>query len=125
MGTEVRTLHGRVGEGRIGIVAPSATMCYNPSMSNRATLNVSLTPEQNSFVAAKVKSGDYLTASEVIREALRLLQEQDRIREMRLDELRARIKVGLDQLDRGEVVDGKEVFKQLRSKMKKGGAHRT
>ncbi|MBD3560548.1 type II toxin-antitoxin system ParD family antitoxin, partial [Planktothrix sp. FACHB-1355] len=43
-------------------------------------MNVSLTPELEKFVQEKVKSGRYLSASEVVREALRLLQEQDQIR---------------------------------------------
>ena len=44
-------------------------------------MNVSLTPELEKFVGAKVKSGRYNSASEVVREALRLLEEHDRERE--------------------------------------------
>ncbi|MGD0345708.1 MAG: type II toxin-antitoxin system ParD family antitoxin [Terracidiphilus sp.] len=40
-------------------------------------MNVSLTRELDKFVAAKVASGRYTSASEVVREALRLLEEQD------------------------------------------------
>lgn len=66
------------------------------------TMNVSLTPQLDQLVRAKVESGLYTSASEVVREALRLLDEQDRVRQQRLEELRAAIDVGLDQLDRGE-----------------------
>ena len=65
-------------------------------------MNVSLTPELEELVAQKVKSGLYNSASEVVREGLRLIVEQDRLREIKLEELRKDIQVGLDQLDRGE-----------------------
>ena len=51
-------------------------------------MNVSLTPEPEQLVQQKVKSGRYLSASEVVREALRLLHEQDQLRELRLERLR-------------------------------------
>jgi antitoxin ParD1/3/4 len=47
-------------------------------MPSKSTLNVSLTPELTALIAAKVESGRYRSASEVIRAALRLLDEQDR-----------------------------------------------
>jgi antitoxin ParD1/3/4 len=51
-------------------------------MTSRATLNVSLTPELVEFVQGRVRSGRYQTASEVVREALRVLElrEVDRLR---------------------------------------------
>ena len=66
-------------------------------------MNVSLTPELEKIIQSKVESGRYLSASEVVSEALRLLEERDRIREMRLEELRKEIQIGIDQADRGEV----------------------
>jgi antitoxin ParD1/3/4 len=59
-------------------------------------MNVSLTKELEELVNEKVKTGRYLSASEVVREALRLLEERDRIREMRLEELRKDVRKGLD-----------------------------
>ncbi len=50
-------------------------------MPSKSTLNVSLTPELTALIAAKIKTGHYRSASEVVRAALRLLDEQDR-REM-------------------------------------------
>ncbi len=41
-------------------------------------MNVSLTPELDQFVVTKVASGRYTSGSEVVREALRLLEERDR-----------------------------------------------
>jgi antitoxin ParD1/3/4 len=79
-------------------------------------MNVSLTPELERLVAEKVKSGMYGSASEVIREALRLLQERDELRRARLEELRREIARGLEQADRGELIDGEQVFRELRQR---------
>ena len=49
------------------------------------TVHVSLTPQLEEFVKRKVESGLYHSSSEVIREALRLLEERDRFQEMKLD----------------------------------------
>lgn len=65
-------------------------------------MNVSLTPQLEALVHEKVASGLYNSASEVIREALRLLEENDQIRTMRLAELRREINVGVEQLERGQ-----------------------
>jgi antitoxin ParD1/3/4 len=64
-------------------------------------MNVTLTPELEQLVTEKVESGMYNSASEVVREALRLLKERDEIRQARLEELRREIAVGLEQADRG------------------------
>lgn len=61
-------------------------------------MNVSLTPELEELVHEKVKTGMYQTASEVVREALRLLKERDD----ELEALRRDIKEGLDSYERGE-----------------------
>src|SRR5207248_1854498 len=49
-------------------VAHCSTVCYNRAMANRITLNVSLTPELEKFIDARVSSGRYQSASEVVRE---------------------------------------------------------
>ncbi len=59
-------------------------------------MNISLTKQLEDLVKSKVESGLYGSASEVMREALRLLEDRDRIRSMRLEDLRAEIKRGLD-----------------------------
>lgn len=59
-------------------------------------MNVSLTPELEKIVAERVASGRYASASEVIREALRLLEERDQ-----LNQLRQEVRLGLEQLDQG------------------------
>ena len=65
-------------------------------------MNVSLTPELERLVNDKVATGLYTSASEVVREALRLFKEQDDIRSVTLQELKRDIAAGLDQLDRGQ-----------------------
>ena len=79
-------------------------------------MNVSLTDHLEEFVAAKVRTGQYTSASEVVREGLRLLQEQDQLRQLRLEQLRKDVAVGLEQLERGEYVDADEVFDRIHRK---------
>jgi antitoxin ParD1/3/4 len=76
-------------------------------------MNVSLTPELERRIAEKVESGLYTTASEVVREGLRLLFAADETREQGLARLRADIQIGLDELDRGEGLAGNEVMAEL------------
>lgn len=97
------------------------SFCYNvnyfqPEMD---CMNVSLSPELEQLIEAKVKSGMYNSASEVIRAGLRLLQEQDELRQIRLRELKREVQQGLDEIERGEVVDGDEVFQELRERNQK------
>ena len=63
-------------------------------------MNVSLTPELDALVKNKVASGLYNNASEVIREALRLLYEHDQLRVLKMELLKKELAVGLDALDR-------------------------
>lgn len=65
-------------------------------------MNISLTPELDSYVQEKVKTGLYHSASEVIREGLRLLQEQDMLRQAKLEQLRREIDIGIEQIERGQ-----------------------
>ena len=76
-------------------------------------MNISLTPELERRIAEKVESGLYTTASEVVREGLRMLFEADRTRDKRMDELMASLEEGLDELDRGEGIPGEQVFADL------------
>jgi len=67
-------------------------------------MNVSLTPELDKFVAGKVDSGFYTSASEVVREALRLLEEHDRARGAQIAAFNRELGARLESLDRGEYV---------------------
>jgi antitoxin ParD1/3/4 len=79
-------------------------------------MNVSLTPELEKFVAQKVESGRYSTASEVIREGLRLLQEKEEDREASIAHFNEEIQKRLASLDRGEYVDPEEVLEGIRQR---------
>ena len=68
-------------------------------------MNVSLTPELEKFVSGKVQSGRYNSASEVVREALRLLEEHESVRAAQLAEFNQELGRRLAALDRGETVD--------------------
>jgi antitoxin ParD1/3/4 len=59
------------------------------------TMNVNLTHQLEEMVRRKVASGLYTSASEVVREALRLMEEQDRMRSAKLEQLRQEIREGL------------------------------
>jgi antitoxin ParD1/3/4 len=79
-------------------------------------MNVSLTPELEKYVQSKVESGRYTSASEVVREALRLLEQKEQEREAALKEFREELDRRLEELDRGEGIDGEKVFARLREK---------
>lgn len=79
----------------------------------RASLNVSLTPELARFVDGQVQGGLYSTASEVVREGLRMLAEREQLREIRREELRKKVQAGIDELDQGKGLDGDAVFDEL------------
>ncbi|MBD2532623.1 type II toxin-antitoxin system ParD family antitoxin [Nostoc flagelliforme FACHB-838] len=85
-------------------------------------MNVSLTPELEQLVKDKVNSGRYHSVSEVMGEALRLLDERDRSQEQRLAELKAKIQEGLEASERGEVVDGEEVFAEIEEDIRRAEA---
>ena len=78
-------------------------------------MNVNLTPQLEDLVRAKVASGLYTSASEVVREALRLMDEQDRLRAARLDQLRADVRQGLAS-GPSEIWDAEAVKRQARAR---------
>lgn len=79
-------------------------------------MDVSLTPEIEKLLSEKVKSGLYQSPSEMIREGLRLLEERDRLYQVRLADLRSEIKKGIES---GASVPGAQVFRELRAKARR------
>jgi antitoxin ParD1/3/4 len=63
------------------------------------TINVSLTPQLEEMVRQKVSGGLYNSASEVVREALRLMEAQDRLQAVKLEQLRQDIQDGMESGD--------------------------
>jgi antitoxin ParD1/3/4 len=115
-------------------------MCYSLSMPAKNGRNVSLTDEQDALVERLVQSGRYASASEVVRDGLRLLQrdEQARLLDKWLIEgltpeeessipveilnraretIRAKVREGLDEARRGKFVDGEEFFARWKSRL--------
>ncbi len=81
---------------------------------HRTTVNISITPELDRFLQSRVESGRYQTTSEVVREALRLLERREQERDEALSQLKEKLERGAGQADRGELIDGDEVFDELR-----------
>ena len=79
-------------------------------------MNVSLTPELDKFVASKGESGRYTSASEVVREALRLLEERDRVRNAELAAFDRELGARLAALDAGESVNPDDVRERMEGK---------
>jgi antitoxin ParD1/3/4 len=90
-------------------------------------MNVSLTDEQERFIAEKVASGRYRSAAEVVRAGLRLLMEREDEERGRAEawraEVRRRIEEGFDEALRGELVDGEELFESLRRRLEARGGN--
>lgn len=82
-------------------------------------MNISLTPELERFVQDKVDSGMYTSASEVIRESLRLLHTHDDLQAQRIKQLNQAIDVGLQQLNSGNKIPAKESYTRLKNKIDK------
>lgn len=66
------------------------------------TRNINLTEHFDHFVERQVASGRYSNASEIVREALRLLEEQEQERQAKLKVLRQAAKQGFDEIDQGQ-----------------------
>jgi antitoxin ParD1/3/4 len=77
-------------------------------------MNVNLGPTFDDFVSQMLKSGLYQSQSEILREGLRLLKEREDIKNLRLAELRNEIRLGVEQADRGELIDGRQAFAKIR-----------
>jgi len=61
----------------------------------------------------------YNSASEVVREALRLFMERDQLRQIKLDELRHQVQIGIDAADRGELLSEEEALQRLDTRRSK------
>jgi antitoxin ParD1/3/4 len=90
-------------------------------MARVSTLNVSLTPHQRQLVDDCVTSGQYGSASEVIRDSLRLLEEQKKRNEAYWADVRAKIAEARASIDRGEALDGPTAMAALRAKLEAQG----
>jgi len=90
-------------------------------------MNVSLTPELEKFVEKEVESGLYQTASEVVRAGLRRLKDDQQVRLLQvpktLEGLETQLVQSVERFNRGEGLDGEEVFRRLRNRIKAARAN--
>ena len=83
------------------------------------TMNISLTPQLEKYIQEKVTSGRYTSASEVIRESLRLMHTYDDLQKQRIDQLNQAIDIGLTQLKSGDKLSAPESYQRLKKKIKR------
>jgi antitoxin ParD1/3/4 len=98
---------------KLSLITIFANLRYQPKIQ---AVNVSLTPELEEFIQKKVTSGRYTSASEVVREALRLLEDQEKVIAAQRKEFRAELERRTASLQRGEGLDGEKVFAAIRRK---------
>jgi antitoxin ParD1/3/4 len=83
-------------------------------------MQITLTPEFERQLAAKVEAGRFADIEEAARTALERLLADEAERDRQIAELNAMIQAGIDQLDRGESMDGeiavKEIIEGLRAR---------
>jgi antitoxin ParD1/3/4 len=84
-------------------------------------MNVSLTEPMEKFVREKVAVGEYETASEVVREALRLLRQRD---EVWRAEVRSRITQGMDSIRAGKTIPAEDVKAEMAAFKRKARKNR-
>jgi antitoxin ParD1/3/4 len=84
-------------------------------------MTITLTSEQEKFVSEQIKRGYYRSPDDVVAQGLGMLRDQEAFIRDNEIELREKIAVGLDQIRRGEVVEGKTVFRNIRAKLKQRG----
>jgi antitoxin ParD1/3/4 len=82
-------------------------------------MTVPLNPELERLIQDRLESGRYGSPSEVVRVALRLLEEHDRLHQVWSKELQDKIAVGLDELNKGEHWDGEQMFDELEAQLDK------
>ena len=80
-------------------------------------MSISLTPELEEFIQNQIATGKYASTEEVIIAGIKLLKEREKIYQGRFEELKREIAIGVEDSERGEVVDGEVVFRQLEQKL--------
>jgi antitoxin ParD1/3/4 len=81
-------------------------------------MTVTLTAEQEKFIAEQVSSGHFKSAADAISQGLGMLRAQEEFIRTSTAELREQIAIGLEQIRRGETVDGKTAIQKLREKLR-------
>ena len=91
----------KVATTRISKLALLATGAFGILQSMR-TLTITLRDEDQRFIELAMKSGRYVTQSEAVSDAIAELRAREELRQARFGELRSKIMVSIEQLERGE-----------------------
>ena len=86
---------------------------YSVVMARESTMNVSLTPSLRNYVQSKVRTGGYESASEVVRESLRVLQERDLAQQQFWGDVRSKVAAAKKQAAQGKLIDGETAMRQI------------
>ena len=86
-------------------------------MPKSSQLTITVTPELEAFIRERVAAGRFDTASDVVREGLKLLEVREHEREAVMDEIRREVEIGLEQAKAGQLRDGRAVFDALRRRI--------
>jgi antitoxin ParD1/3/4 len=81
-------------------------------------MNILLDPEQSAFIQTQLQSGQFSTAEAVIATALQIMATQQADYQAWLEETRVKIKEGMEDLERGNVVDGEAFMAELQQRIK-------
>ncbi len=82
-------------------------------------MNIRLKPEDEQFIQAQIARGKYENPEEVISKALKLLEDWDKDYQKWVEETRQKVEVAIEQLERGQGIDGEVVVERLREKLRK------
>jgi antitoxin ParD1/3/4 len=80
---------------------------------------ITLPPELEQFIQNQVTSGKYASVDEVFLAGIKLLEERERLYRGRFGELRNEISIGVEEAERGELLEAKEVIARLQEKLRK------
>jgi antitoxin ParD1/3/4 len=79
-------------------------------------MNVSLSPKTQKLLKARIKKGGYGSADDAVRASLTYLEQQEHLRDFEPGELQKLLAVADGEIERGELLDGEEVFREIRGR---------
>jgi antitoxin ParD1/3/4 len=82
-------------------------------------MDIPLTPETEQFIQHQIEIGKFSSVSDVIEAGVKLLAERERLYKGRFEELQREVMIGIEQLDRGETLDGETFMQELKAKLQK------
>jgi len=93
-----------------GVESPAKSFPFLPS-------------ELEAFVNSLIDTGHFDTSEEVIAEALLQFRDQWELNEIKLSRLKGAIQIGINEAERGELIDGRTAMNRLRAKFETAASH--